>query len=216
MRDGALVLRQPHYFARDGAFCAHLIQQLAHDPASVVCYDVERRELILSFCGLVRIPPEFFVQLALVLPDLRSLDLMDNNLQELPNTINHLQNLRILVLSNNLLRDLPGSLCSLEHLTYLFLGNNLFRSLSSVHLPHLRVLDMSANRIREMRTEDAISLTHLQKLFIGGNNLHSISAAIVNMPALEYLCLYGNPDHILESSVVTTLQNRGVTVDRYL
>ena len=77
------------------------------------------KELNLSYEGAVEIPPEFFE-----LNQLEILDLRDNNISSLSESISQLTNLVALDLGNNKLMALPESLSQLTNLTTLDLRHN--------------------------------------------------------------------------------------------
>lgn len=89
------------------------------------------------------------------IPKLMYLDLFDNAIEALPESIGELTALRILYLWNNQLENLPKSMAKLNNLKYLDLSNNLLRALPNCleKLTKLKVLDLGDNQLSGLPSE---------------------------------------------------------------
>lgn len=104
----------------------------------------------------------------------------------------HLNKLNKLALSGNGLSSIaPGTFMSLDRLNELRLSNNHLIS-AAVHFGNknqLRSLDLSMNRITELRTGDFTELKHFEALAIRNGPLKSIElgalSSLVNLVALN-------------------------------
>jgi Leucine-rich repeat (LRR) protein len=128
------------------------------------------------------------------------LDLSGRKLEALPESIGNLENLLALNLSNNDLSELPQSFIKLQKLTNLdirrnrlksfpdFFASMQFRSINAAsnaledisvlrHVPHLRVLDVSANALRS-----------LEGSFAKDNELRSVNLAANILCTIESVC----------------------------
>jgi leucine-rich repeat protein SHOC2 len=105
------------------------------------------------------------------LSDLVSLRCVDNRLTSLPDSIGNLSNLRELRLYKNQLKILPDSITNLQNLTW---------------------LSLSFNRLK-IFPESIISLTNLTGLRLNGNQLTVLPANIDRLKNLTYLDISGNP-----------------------
>jgi Leucine-rich repeat (LRR) protein len=114
---------------------------------------------------------------------LEILDLSDNKLVLLPQSIRHLTNLRILNISSNRFSDMSlDSLAYLPHLTEIHASKNaltgsLFPSTVTL-LPNLRILDVSKNSIASLTwasTNTSLSLPELMILNVSTNRLIALA-----------------------------------------
>jgi leucine-rich repeat protein SHOC2 len=112
------------------------------------------------------------------LTNLVSLRCVDNRLTRLPDSIGNLTNLRELRLYKNQLKILPDSIANLQNLTW---------------------LSLSLNRLK-IFPESIISLTNLTGLQLNGNQLTVLPANIDRLKNLTYLDISGNP--IIDLSVL--------------
>ncbi len=105
------------------------------------------------------------------LSELVSLRCVDNRLTSLPDSIGNLSNLRELRLYKNQLKILPDSIANLQNLTW---------------------LSLSLNRLK-IFPESIVSLTNLTGLLLNGNQLTVLPANIDRLKNLTYLDISGNP-----------------------
>ncbi|CAL4060276.1 unnamed protein product, partial [Meganyctiphanes norvegica] len=144
----------------------------------------------LSDCGVVELPPDTFVMCRLLqktslllnnnamsnlekggklaeLSSIQVLDLSENKISNIPDSINKLSNLRILKLSGNKLKSLPSSISECVKLEELELASNKFSKVptSVCALPKLRLLSLCDNRFTSLPVE----LCRLQ------NTLHTLN-----------------------------------------
>lgn len=121
------------------------------------------------------------------------LQLENNQLQTLPNSIDKLVNLSFLQLSQNQLQQLPQSIGSLGTLEYLNIDENKLDSLPSniVNLKNLRTLFCGKNPVKKLPLEFQ-KLTNLEFLSLSNNpNLVEIPAEITkNLRNLTLLAVY--------------------------
>jgi leucine-rich repeat protein SHOC2 len=115
------------------------------------------------------------------LTDLVSLRLVDNRLTSLPDSIGNLTKLRELRLYKNQLRNLPASIANLQNLTY---------------------LSLSLNRLTVF-PESITELTNLTGLLLNGNQMVVLPQSISKLNNLTYLDITGNP--LIDLSVLKSL-----------
>lgn len=126
---------------------------------------------------------------------LRELRLIENAFEGLlDSNITNLQHLEVLDLSNNGISALPDSLSMLSTLHTLLLAGNKITSLPSTLLAStaLVVLDFSQNRLTGKFASNNISLPLLKSLDISHNALISITDGSVSMPHLQTLNVADN------------------------
>ena len=99
--------------------------------------------LDLSIMGLTQIPDDIFDGFA----NLERIDLNNNQLTELPQSIGNLTNLKWLTLSSNQLTELPQSIGNLTNLEILLLGINKLTEPPNyiANLTNLKRLDLHRN-----------------------------------------------------------------------
>lgn len=125
----------------------------------------------------------------------KSVQLSHNNFLELPPEIGSFTNLVILDISNNGLTSISDSIMGLVNLRSLIARNNLLDS-SSISkefsgLTSLEVLNFSGNRFSEF-PEHVLDLTNLKSLYLGANQLTEIPSTVKNLRHLEILYMGGN------------------------
>lgn len=124
---------------------------------------------------------------------IRSLNLIDKNLDVLPKEIGCLSNLNRLRAANNNLTNIPPEIGKLTDLTDLVLKANLIRTIPDElwNLKGLKYLSLSYNEIYNIPKEIG-NLTSLKDLSLSGNNLESIPKEIGNLKDLNTLLLSSN------------------------
>lgn len=137
--------------------------------------------------GLRELPPE----ISRLPKTLRTLELSDNRLLEIPPVIGQFSNLKTLSLNNNKLTHLPHELNNLVKLDTLLLSIN---SLQSFHLTsgnlfkNLKTITVAQNKLKEfpeclctLPNVDAIDLSDNQIKELTSANIASLSAIELNM-----------------------------------
>ncbi len=176
----------------------------------------DQKELILNFRQIHVIHSRTLQIIVNKCSFLSKLNLSNNQLAELPNSIGNLTNLTCLVLRRNLLTELPNSVNKLANLRWLFLSNNQISKLhnsigqltkleklildnnkfsklpdSMSKLVNLDHLDLSNNQIAEL--PDFIGkLTKLRKLYLCNNLLAKLPNSMSKLVNLEWIDLYNN------------------------
>ena len=125
------------------------------------------------------------------LTELRLLCFADNELVSIPDSIGNLVNLELLDLDGNHLSSLP-SMRRLTNLLQLTLANNLFTNFPTIrYLTSLKILNLSDNQITTIPPTIRY-LTNLEDLDLRNNQLTTIPASIGELNLLE-LDLSENP-----------------------
>ncbi len=163
-------------------------------------------------CGLKEFPEEIIA----LSETLEVLDLSDNQLTELPDSIAQLKHLRILFFARNnfttfpmILRQCPalsmiGFKMNQIHtvpegafppkLKWLILSDNKIKKIpkSIGDCPLLQKCALAGNRIEELPAEMA-KCTHLELLRVSANRLKSIPKWLFELPKLSWVAFGGNP-----------------------
>ena len=145
----------------------------------------------------------------------RMLDLSNNQLTTLPESITKLPSLKRLFLSNNQLITLPESIGLLQGLEWLFLGNNQLTTLpeSITKLPSLEKLYLDHNLLITL-PESIGKLQSLKHLDLRFNELTALPESIGDLQSLEDLYLtknYLNVESIQFQNGITALFQNGIT-----
>jgi len=122
------------------------------------------------------------------------LDLRSMRLTHLPDDIlDGFTNLEILDLVGNQLTEIPESIGNLTNLEWLGLDKNQLKKLPQWigNLTNLKVLNLSNNQLTEL-PESIGNLTNLQWLYLMGNQLTKLPESIGNLTNLEELYLDRN------------------------
>ena len=128
------------------------------------------------------------------LNNLTWLDLSNNQLSSLPESLGNLNNLIWLDLSNNQLSSLPKYLGNLNNLIWLYLGYNQLSSLSESlgNLNNLTWLYLEYNQLSSL-PESLGNLTGLIGLGLGKNQLSNLPESLGNLTNLTWLDVGYNP-----------------------
>ncbi|DBA04348.1 TPA: hypothetical protein N0F65_002110 [Lagenidium giganteum] len=105
---------------------------------------------------------------------LRTLDLSQNRLEELPSQINTFTSLKTLKLQSNAIAVLPD-MSGLTALTTLVLDSNALQSIPNKLPPNLTKLSLRGNQLREIPAS-VLALTQLKELDLGQNALTAVPA----------------------------------------
>ena len=127
-------------------------------------------KVILANLALEKFPNKIIKSKILV--KIRELDLSNNSLSVLPNSISKLVELQILQLSSNRFREFPKEICTLTQLTTLSLNSNQIPEIpkSIGQLKLLQCFSMS-NNLLESLPDEMIELSQLNKLDLVGNQI---------------------------------------------
>jgi leucine-rich repeat protein SHOC2 len=122
------------------------------------------------------------------------LDLYQQKIEKLPDSIGNLTNLVSLRCVGNRLTSLPDSIGNLTNLRELRLYKNQLKNLpdSIANLQNLTWLSLSLNQLK-IFPESILSLTNLTGLLLNGNQLTVLPANIDRLTNLTYLDISGNP-----------------------
>ncbi|KAA0712899.1 Leucine-rich repeat-containing protein 40 [Triplophysa tibetana] len=123
-----------------------------------------------------------------LLPALVVLDIHDNQLNSLPESIGELEHLQKLIVSHNKLTELPAGLWRLTNLHCLHMQQNQMERLPPDlgQLVHLEDLDLSNNLLTDI-PESLSNLTNLMKLNLSSNKIKSLPPSISEMRSLKML-----------------------------
>lgn len=127
------------------------------------------------------------------LANLRTLDLSNNQLTEIPASIGNLPRLQYLILRHNQLTTLPETIGELTNLTYLDLSHNKIESIPADigALSKVRVLSLNHNLLSTI-PEEMGGMSDLVGLRLENNHLTTIPATIGNLHWLRTLRLENN------------------------
>ncbi|KAJ8589004.1 L domain-like protein [Rhizopogon salebrosus TDB-379] len=145
------------------------------------------KKLCLRQNAISYLDPDIFRQLT----QLEELDLYDNKLKTVGDTLDDMSSLTVLDLSFNLLRHVPEALSHLHSLkTVYFVQNKISKitGLGSVGAT-LRSLELGGNRIRHIEGLDA--LVNLEELWLGKNKLTKLEN-LSKLSSLKILSLQSN------------------------
>ncbi|XP_003699547.2 uncharacterized protein LOC100879060 [Megachile rotundata] len=125
--------------------------------------------------------PHLFSSFTESIINLVYLDLSDNRLNDLPNSMNILKNLTHLSLMSNEFLYLPNVVCELISLKTLKANNNSLREVPSnlENLSKLKELDLSFNLLNNLPSSYA-NLCELRNLFLNRNNFKRIPSCIAD------------------------------------
>ncbi len=139
-------------------------------------------------CGLKEFPEEI-----LSLADsLEILDLSDNDLTELPDSIVKLNRLRIIFFENNHFTIFPSILASFPALSMIgFKSNQIHTVPEGAFPPMLRWLILTNNRIQKL-PKSIGTCRLLQKCALAGNQIEELPAEMANCSNLELLRISAN------------------------
>jgi tRNA A-37 threonylcarbamoyl transferase component Bud32 len=139
-------------------------------------------------CGLRKFPEEI-LSLA---ETLEILDLSDNQMTELPDSIAQLKNLKIIFFARNNFQEFPLILAQCPALTMIgFKSNQLQTVPENAFPPLLRWLILTDNKIKEIPTSIG-KCKLLQKCALAGNLIEELPAEMANCENLELLRVSAN------------------------
>jgi hypothetical protein len=164
----------------------------------------ELKELDLSGCGGEKLNLPDNPNLWSSFSSLKKLDLNNNHLNRLPQSIENLTSLEILFLSENEFEAIPEVVGKLKKLRVISLRGNLITNLSTLNLPTatLEWLILTNNRIQTIDA-DIKDLKLLKKLMLSHNNISEIPAELGDCQDLELVRLADNNIRSVPASVLT-------------
>uniref|UniRef100_A0A804LFY4 Disease resistance R13L4/SHOC-2-like LRR domain-containing protein n=1 Tax=Zea mays TaxID=4577 RepID=A0A804LFY4_MAIZE len=164
------------------------------------------RTLDLTNNKLVEIPQEIGT-----LANMQRLVLAGNLIEIIPANIGYLQNLKILTLDRNRISILPEELGSLSNLQQLSVPQNFLLCLpkSIGDLRNMSVLNVSDNKLKEL-PESIGGCSSLEEFQANGNAIEDVPASICNLVCLKSLSLNGNK---IRQSL--SLHDNPITMDQF-
>jgi Leucine-rich repeat (LRR) protein len=144
--------------------------------------------------------------------NLKSLNLSQNRIEKLPNSIGRFKYLEELNLFSNKLQKLPFGIEGLHELKYLDLSGNreIDLEFNIEHLKHLKkleILNLSFNHL-EIIPKSIQKLESLRKLSLSFNHLESLSQKIFEMPNLKIIELWNNRFNAEQLEIITKLAKK--------
>ncbi len=149
---------------------------------------------------------------------LRVLDLSDNSLTQIPESIGLLKQLRVIDVARTRIKALPDSICELSNLEELRINGNRITALpeSIGLLKQLRVINMVSNCIE--RLPDSIGeLSNLKELRCTANRLTTLPSSLLNLQHhLKLLLVSFNNFHSLPDAWYTAYPALFLPSDEWL
>ncbi len=181
-----------------------------HDQVKLFKDNLEKREFSDEYVfklkgkNITDIFPETISELANS-KDLQgtTIELNENQLKELPETIGQLTNLKNILLNKNQLKALPESIVKLTNLEWLCLYENKLTALPKIigQLTNLKSLDLNFNQLTAL-PETIGQLTNLKNILLNKNQLKALPESIGQLTNLKWLLLYKNQLTELPESIV--------------
>lgn len=175
-------------------------------PAEVLEVGGSVRTLDLTNNKLVEIPSEIGK-----LINAQRLILAGNTIERLPVSLGNLRSLKVLTLDGNRIQTLPDELGALTRLEQLSIAGNLLVSLPSTigHLHNLLILNVSNNKLKSL-PESIGGCTSLEEFQANENTIEDLPPSIGNLVHLKALYLNKNNLHQLPQNLLRdckSLQN---------
>ncbi|PIA39497.1 hypothetical protein AQUCO_02600150v1 [Aquilegia coerulea] len=157
-------------------------------PNEILDLDRTVRTIDLTNNKIVDIPMEICK-----LINMQRLVLADNLIERLPMNLGKLQSLKVLTLDGNRVANLPSELGLLVRLERLSISGNLLISLPETigSLRNLSLLNVSNNKLSSL-PESIGSCYSLEELQANGNSIDELPTSICNLIHLKSLCLDNN------------------------
>ncbi|KAK8657716.1 hypothetical protein V6N13_035941 [Hibiscus sabdariffa] len=157
-------------------------------PDEVLDLDKSVRTLDVTQNKLVEIPMEISK-----LVNMQRLILASNHIQRLPSNVGKLQSLKVMILDGNQITSLPDELGELVRLEKLSISGNMLVSLPETIgcLHHLSLLNVSSNKLKHLPESVGICFA-LEELQANDNLIEELPASICNLVQLKSLSLNNN------------------------
>ncbi|KAE8707435.1 Diacylglycerol kinase 1 [Hibiscus syriacus] len=157
-------------------------------PDEVLDLDKSVRTLDLTQNKLVEVPMEISK-----LVNMQRLILASNHIQGLPSVLGKLQSLKVMVLDGNRITSLPDELGELARLEKLSISGNMLTSLPEAigRLRNLSLLNVSSNKLKNL-PESVGSCSSLEELQANDNLIEELPESICNLVHLKSLSLNNN------------------------
>jgi Leucine-rich repeat (LRR) protein len=153
-----------------------------------------------------------------MLPNLQVLNLSDNNILEMPNSISGFAKLEALRLNNNSIKTVPKNIASLKKLKLLNLGYNKFDiiPIEICQLSNLTELNMSFNLIENIPSEIK-NLKKLKELVLSNNHISEVPADFFDLSKIQRVWLTNNKIETLPDEIefCTSLKDFRVSAKTY-
>ncbi|MDJ0554367.1 MAG: leucine-rich repeat domain-containing protein [Microcoleaceae cyanobacterium MO_207.B10] len=145
---------------------------------------------------------------------LEKLDLRNNEIKIIPESITNLVNLTHLHLASNKLTQIPESITNLVNLTHLHLDSNKLTKIpeSITNLVNLKTLDFRNNEIKII-PESITNLVSLTWLSFHNNKLTKIPESITNLVNLTHLYLASNQLTQIPESITNLVNLKTLDLD---
>lgn len=138
--------------------------------------------------------------------------LFQNNLDALPPNISAFCNLKTLDISNNTITNLPDSILNLPLTTLIVKNNNLTNDglpKSFAKFRSLKLCNLSGNNL-EYFPSQVLEIDTVEYLYLGSNNITQVPQQIEVLRRLKVLCLGGNNLSEIPESVGNLINLRGL------
>ncbi|GKV20426.1 hypothetical protein SLEP1_g30554 [Rubroshorea leprosula] len=179
------------------------------------CIEEEERLEIVDLSGMSL---EFLPNPTLNLATICKLDLSNNNLQSIPESLTaRLLNVVVLDVHSNQLKCLPNSMGCLSKLKVLNVSGNLLQSLPKTieNCRHLEELNCNFNKLSKLPDNIGYELVNLKKLTINSNKLVFLPQSVAHLTSLRVLdarlnCLRSLPqdlENLINLEVLNVSQN---------
>lgn len=188
----------------------------ATTPSEIIATALSQQATRIKLAANLKKFPDELFQLA---EHLETLDLADNQLNQLPKDFGRFKKLRILFLSNNQFQHIPAVLADCPALEMIAFKNNGITEFGEDVLPiDTRWLILTGNQIKQL-PESIGKLHRLQKLALGGNQIRKLPDSMRHCKNLELARLSANqlqtlPDWLLELPKLAWLAFAGNTMPR--
>jgi len=216
----------PHFFEREirnkGLLKKEIRQAYHTNRLEISCFNLKNLpNSLLKIPNLQDIylhhaSPKFdFNQVFLILSknkNIKSLNLSQNRIKKLPNSIGRFKYLEELNLFSNKLEKLPFGIEGLHQLKYLDLSNNQdldleFNIKSLKHLKKLEVLNLSFNDLRDI-PKSIKTLSSLKRINLSFNHLIDLPKELFEMPNLKTIELWNNRFNAEQLEIITKLAKK--------
>ncbi|KAL4384383.1 hypothetical protein GQ457_15G006120 [Hibiscus cannabinus] len=162
--------------------------KLKRFPDEVLDLDKSVRTLDVTQNKLVEIPMEISK-----LVNMQRLIVASNHIQRLPSNVGKLQSLKVMILDGNQITSLPDELGELVRLEKLSISGNMLVSLPETIgcLHNLSLLNVSSNKLKHLPESVGICFA-LEELQANDNLIEELPASICNLVQLKSLSLNNN------------------------